>query len=126
VLAWSTVPRSATCSSASGSWRRGYALAIIHLLAHGFFKAGLFLGAGSVMHGMHDQVDIRRFGGLWKYMKITWARSAWLARHHRPAAAVGLLHQGAHHRGRVRPSWVDRLALRHRRRCSAPASPRST
>ena len=40
-----------------------YALAIIHLLAHGFFKAGMFLGAGSVMHGMHDQVDIRRFGG---------------------------------------------------------------
>jgi NADH-quinone oxidoreductase subunit L len=58
-----------------------YALAIIHLLAHGFFKAGLFLGAGSVMHGMHDQVDIRRFGGLWKYMRITWATFAvgWLA-----------------------------------------------
>jgi NADH-quinone oxidoreductase subunit L len=58
-----------------------YALAIIHLLAHGFFKAGLFLGAGSVMHGMHDQTDIRRFGGLWRYMKITWATFGlgWLA-----------------------------------------------
>jgi NADH-quinone oxidoreductase subunit L len=58
-----------------------YALALIHLLAHGFFKAGLFLGAGSVMHGMHDQTDIRRFGGLWRYMKITWATFglAWLA-----------------------------------------------
>jgi NADH-quinone oxidoreductase subunit L len=50
-----------------------YALGLIHLLAHGFFKAGLFLGAGSVMHGMNDQTDIRRFGGLRKYMPITWA-----------------------------------------------------
>ena len=49
----------------------GYALGIIHLLAHGFFKAGLFLGAGSVMHAMHDEVDIRRFGGLPEYMPIT-------------------------------------------------------
>jgi NADH-quinone oxidoreductase subunit L len=58
-----------------------YALAIIHLLAHGFFKAGLFLGAGSVMHGMNDQTDIRRFGGLWRYQRITWATFglAWLA-----------------------------------------------
>ncbi len=52
---------------------QAYALAIIRLLAHGFFKAGMFLGAGSVMHGMHDQTDIRRFGGLWRYMRITWA-----------------------------------------------------
>src|SRR6185437_8583149 len=51
----------------------GCALGLIHLLAHGFFKAGLFLGAGSVMHGMNDQTDIRRFGGLRKYMPITWA-----------------------------------------------------
>jgi NADH-quinone oxidoreductase subunit L len=50
-----------------------YALGLIHLLAHGFFKAGLFLGAGSVMHGMNDQVDIRRFGALRKFMMITWA-----------------------------------------------------
>jgi NADH-quinone oxidoreductase subunit L len=58
-----------------------YALAIVHLLAHGFFKANMFLGAGSVMHGMHDQVDIRRFGGLSKYMKITWITfmTGWLA-----------------------------------------------
>jgi NADH-quinone oxidoreductase subunit L len=46
---------------------------ILHLLTHGFFKAGLFLGAGSVMHGMKDQVNIRRFGGLAKYMPITTA-----------------------------------------------------
>src|SRR6185369_11502686 len=58
-----------------------YALGLIHLLAHGFFKAGLFLGAGSVMHGMKDQTDIRRFGGLRKYMPITWITfmAGWLA-----------------------------------------------
>jgi NADH-quinone oxidoreductase subunit L len=45
----------------------------MHLLAHGFFKAGLFLGAGSVMHGMNDEVDMRKFGGLYKWMPITFA-----------------------------------------------------
>jgi len=45
----------------------------LHLVAHGFFKAGLFLGAGSVMHAMNDTVDARRFGGLRKVMPITWA-----------------------------------------------------
>jgi NADH-quinone oxidoreductase subunit L len=53
----------------------------VHLLAHGFFKANMFLGAGSVMHGMKDQVDIRRFGGLARHMRITWLTFAtgWLA-----------------------------------------------
>ena len=49
----------------------GYAFGIAHLLTHGFFKAGLFLGAGSVMHGMNDEVDMRRYGGLRKYMPAT-------------------------------------------------------
>jgi NADH-quinone oxidoreductase subunit L len=49
----------------------GYVFGIAHLLTHGFFKAGLFLGAGSVMHGMHDEVDMRKYGGLRKYMPIT-------------------------------------------------------
>ena len=81
VLAWSTVSQIGYMFLGVGLGGGAYALAIIHLLAHGFFKAGLFLGAGSVMHGMHDQVDIRRFGGLWKYMVITWATFgvAWLA-----------------------------------------------
>jgi NADH-quinone oxidoreductase subunit L len=81
VLAWSTVSQIGYMFLGVGLGGGAYALALIHLLAHGFFKAGLFLGAGSVMHGMHDQVDIRRFGGLWKYMKITWATFlvAWLA-----------------------------------------------
>jgi len=73
VLAWSTVSQIGYMFLGVGLGGAAYALAIVHLLAHGFFKAGLFLGAGSVMHGMHDQTDIRRFGGLWKYMKITWA-----------------------------------------------------
>jgi NADH-quinone oxidoreductase subunit L len=73
VLAWSTVSQIGYMFLAVGLGGAAYALGIIHLLAHGFFKAGLFLGAGSVMHGMNDQVDIRRFGGLRKYMPITWA-----------------------------------------------------
>ena len=81
VLAYSTVSQIGYMFLAVGLGGAAYALALIHLLAHGFFKAGMFLGAGSVMHGMHDQVDIRRFGGLWKYMRITWATFAvgWLA-----------------------------------------------
>jgi NADH-quinone oxidoreductase subunit L len=51
----------------------GYAFAIMHLLTHGFFKAGMFLGAGSVMHGMDDEVNMRRYGGLRKFMPITFA-----------------------------------------------------
>ncbi|WP_433212950.1 NADH-quinone oxidoreductase subunit L [Dactylosporangium sp. CS-047395] len=81
VLAWSTVSQIGYMFLGVGLGGGAYALALIHLLAHGFFKAGMFLGAGSVMHGMHDQTDIRRFGGLWKYMKITWVTFGlgWLA-----------------------------------------------
>jgi NADH-quinone oxidoreductase subunit L len=49
------------------------AVAILHLVTHGFFKACMFLSAGSVMHGMNDQVDMRRFGGLRKEMPVTFA-----------------------------------------------------
>jgi NADH-quinone oxidoreductase subunit L len=73
VLAWSTVSQIGYMFLGVGLGGVAYALAIIHLLAHGFFKAGLFLGAGSVMHGMKDQTDIRRFGGLWRLMPYTWA-----------------------------------------------------
>ncbi|MBO4205730.1 NADH-quinone oxidoreductase subunit L [Micromonospora echinofusca] len=81
VLAWSTVSQIGYMFLGVGLGGGAYALAIVHLLAHGFFKANMFLGAGSVMHGMKDQVDIRRFGGLSKYMKITWITFAtgWLA-----------------------------------------------
>jgi len=56
---------------AAGLGPIGYVFAIMHLVTHGFFKAGLFLGAGSVMHGMNDEVDMRKFGGLRKYMPVT-------------------------------------------------------
>nr|WP_219632315.1 NADH-quinone oxidoreductase subunit L [Haloechinothrix aidingensis] len=71
VLAYSTVSQIGYMMLAVGLGPFGYALAIMHLLTHGFFKAGLFLGAGSVMHGMNDEVDMRKFGGLYRKMPIT-------------------------------------------------------
>ncbi len=81
VLAWSTVSQIGYMFLAVGLGGAAFALGIIHLLAHGFFKAGLFLGSGSVMHAMNDQTDIRRFGGLWRVMPVTYATFAagWLA-----------------------------------------------
>ncbi|MBO3733865.1 NADH-quinone oxidoreductase subunit L [Glycomyces niveus] len=81
VLAWSTVSQIGYMFLAVGLGGGAFALGIIHLLAHGFFKAGLFLGSGSVMHAMNDQTDIRRFGGLWRKMPLTYATFAagWLA-----------------------------------------------
>jgi NADH-quinone oxidoreductase subunit L len=71
VLAYSTVSQIGYMFLAVGLGPAGYAIAIIHLVAHGFFKATMFLGAGSVMHAMDDEVDMRRYGGLWKEMPIT-------------------------------------------------------
>jgi NADH-quinone oxidoreductase subunit L len=71
VLAWSTVSQIGYMFLAVGLGPIGYAAGIAHLLTHGFFKAGLFLGAGSVMHGMGDRTDMRRFGGLATKMKTT-------------------------------------------------------
>jgi NADH-quinone oxidoreductase subunit L len=73
VLAYSTVSQIGYMFLAVGLGPAGYALGIFHLLTHGFFKAGLFLGAGSVMHAMNDDVDMRRFGGLARFMPITFA-----------------------------------------------------
>jgi NADH-quinone oxidoreductase subunit L len=72
-LAASTMSQIGYMVLAAGLGPAGYAIAIMHLLTHGFFKAGLFLGAGSVMHGMNDETDMRRYGGLRKYMPITFA-----------------------------------------------------
>src|SRR5205823_252230 len=71
VLAYSTVSQIGYMVLAVGLGPAGYALGIMHLLSHGFFKAGLFLGAGSVMHAMNDDVDMRHYGGLRKVMPIT-------------------------------------------------------
>jgi NADH-quinone oxidoreductase subunit L len=71
VLAYSTVSQIGYMFLAVGLGPVGYVAGLAHLLAHGFFKAGLFLGAGSVMHAMDDAVDMRRFGGLWRRMPVT-------------------------------------------------------
>ncbi|MDO8147088.1 NADH-quinone oxidoreductase subunit L [Isoptericola sp. b515] len=80
-LAASTMSQIGYMMLAAGLGPIGYAFAIFHLVTHGFFKAGLFLGAGSVMHGMDDDVDMRRFGGLWRLLPVTWITMGfgWLA-----------------------------------------------
>ncbi|MGW4504356.1 NADH-quinone oxidoreductase subunit L [Streptomyces sp. NPDC004436] len=70
-LAGSTMSQIGYMILAAGLGPIGYVFAIMHLVTHGFFKAGLFLGAGSVMHGMNDEVDMRKYGGLRKYMPVT-------------------------------------------------------
>jgi NADH-quinone oxidoreductase subunit L len=70
-LAGSTMSQIGYMFLGAGLGRAGYGFAIGLLLAHGFFKAGLFLGAGSIMHGMNDEVNMRRFGGLARLMPIT-------------------------------------------------------
>jgi len=71
-LAGSTMSQIGYMTLGAGLGPAGYVFAIAHLLAHGFFKAGLFLGAGSVMHGMNDETDMRRYGALWRVMPITY------------------------------------------------------
>ncbi len=69
VLAYSTISQLGYMFLAVGVG--AYTAAIFHMVTHAFFKALLFLGAGSVMHGLHDEQDMRRMGGLRKYMPIT-------------------------------------------------------
>ena len=71
-LAGSTMSQIGYMFLAAGLGPVGYVFAIFHLLTHGIFKALLFLGAGSVMHGMDDQVNMRRYGALRKFMVLTW------------------------------------------------------
>ena len=70
-LAGSTMSQIGYMMLAAGIGPAGYPFAIALLLAHGFFKAGLFLGAGSIMHAMNDEVDMRRYGGLGPVLPIT-------------------------------------------------------
>ena len=72
-LAASTMSQIGYMILAAGLGPVGYAFAIMHLLTHGFFKAGMFLGSGSVMHGMNDEVNMRKYGALRKFMPITFA-----------------------------------------------------
>jgi NADH-quinone oxidoreductase subunit L len=71
-LAGSTMSQIGYMILAAGLGPIGYVFAIMHLVTHGFFKAGLFLGAGSVMHGMNDDVNMRHYGALRKYMPWTY------------------------------------------------------
>jgi NADH-quinone oxidoreductase subunit L len=79
VLAYSTVSQLGYMFLAVGVG--AYVAAIFHVMTHAFFKALLFLGSGSVIHGMHEEQDIRKMGGLKKYLKITWGTmmAGWLA-----------------------------------------------
>jgi NADH-quinone oxidoreductase subunit L len=70
-LAGSTMSQIGYMMLGAGLGVAGYAFAIFHLLTHGFFKANLFLGAGSVMHGMDDDVDMRHYGALRKLLPVT-------------------------------------------------------
>ena len=72
-LAASTMSQIGYMVLATGLGPVGYAFAIMHLLTHGFFKAGMFLGAGSVMHGTGDEVNMRKFGGIRHFMPVTFA-----------------------------------------------------
>src|SRR5438445_1113070 len=76
VLAASTMSQIGYMMLAVGLGPSVYAIGILHLLTHGFFKANMFLSAGSVMHGMNDEVNMRRYGGLRKVMPVTFVTFA--------------------------------------------------
>ena len=73
VVAYSTLSQLGYMTVALGV--SAYSAAVFHLMTHAFFKALLFLGAGSVIIGMHHDQDMRNMGGLWKYMPVTWITS---------------------------------------------------
>ncbi len=73
VVAYSTLSQLGYMTVALGA--SSYSVAVFHLMTHAFFKALLFLGAGSVIIGMHHDQDMRNMGGLYKYMPITWITS---------------------------------------------------
>ncbi|WP_405062328.1 NADH-quinone oxidoreductase subunit L [Kribbella sp. NBC_01505] len=75
-LAGSTMSQIGYMMLAAGLGPAGYVFAIFHLITHGFFKANMFLGAGSVMHGMHDDVNMRHYGALRTPMKVTFVTFA--------------------------------------------------
>jgi NADH-quinone oxidoreductase subunit L len=79
VLAYSTISQLGYMFMACGVG--AFVAAIFHVMTHAFFKAQLFLGSGSVIHGMHHEQDMRRMGGLRKYMPVTWLTmcAGWLA-----------------------------------------------
>ena len=98
VIAYSTLSQLGYMTVALGA--SVYNIAIFHLMTHAFFKALLFLAAGSVIIGMHHEQDMRKMGGLAKYMPIT-AITCWIGvpgtdRH---AVLFRVLFEGCDHRG---------------------------
>ncbi len=79
VLAYSTISQLGYMFLAVGSG--AYVAAIFHMITHAFFKALLFLGAGSVIHGMHEEQNMKRMGALRRFMPVTWLTFmvGWLA-----------------------------------------------
>ena len=71
-LAGSTMSQIGYMTLGAGLGPEGYVFSIALLLCHGFYKAGLFLGAGSVIHGMDDEQDMRKFGGLARFLPVTY------------------------------------------------------
>ena len=112
VLAYSTISQLGYTVLAIGSG--AYVAAIFHVVTHAFFKALLFLGSGSVIHGMDDEQDMRTMGGLRKYLPDHRRHLHHrLAGHRRRPAVRRLLVQGRDPRLRLR---------RERRRCGSSAS----
>ena len=112
---------------AAGLGPAGYAFAIMHLLTHGFFKAGLFLGSGSIIHAMHEEQDMRRYGGLRTALPITFATFGlgYLAIIGVPPFA-GFFSKDAIIEAALRGRRGRRLRCWAAPRCSVPASRRST
>ena len=101
VLAYSTVSQLGFMFLAAGVG--AFTAAIFHVMTHAFFKACLFLGAGSVIHGCGGEQDMRKMGGLRKYMPRThWTMLDRHDRHRRHPAAGGLLLEGRDPRQRLR------------------------
>ena len=122
VVAYSTLSQLGYMTVALGV--SAYSAAIFHLMTHAFFKALLFLGAGSVIIALHHEQDLRQMGGLRKYMPITyWTAVVGLARACRDPAVRRLLLEGRDHRGgpslddsgpRLRVLRGDGRRVRHR------------
>ena len=106
VVAYSTLSQLGYMAFALGTG--AWVAAIFHLMTHAFFKGLLFLGCGSVIHGMHEEQDIQKMGGLRKYMPLTfWTFLIAAAGQRRRRPAGRVLVQGRDHRRRLDQRLAD-------------------